>query len=86
LLKCTKPQITAPALKCGVWVVDVLSGQTVGFLEFQGGVTELFDVQVLPGIRFPAVVGFQKETIHGIFVVPRQAASSSTDAGVNPAS
>lgn len=60
-------------LKCGVWVVDLATGQTAAFLEFQRGVEELFDVQLLPGIRFPAIIGFQKETVHGAFVVPPQA-------------
>ena len=57
-------------LKCGIWILDVTSGQTVGFLEFEKGVEEIFDVQILPGIRNPAVVGFQKDTIHGAFVIP----------------
>jgi uncharacterized protein (TIGR03032 family) len=58
-------------LKCGVWVVDLTTGQTAGFLEFEAGVTELFDIQVLPGIRFPAIVGFHKDAIDGAFIVPR---------------
>jgi uncharacterized protein (TIGR03032 family) len=57
-------------LKCGVWVFDAQTGQTLEWLEFDKGVEEIFDVQVLPAVCFPAVVGFQKDTIHGIFVVP----------------
>ena len=59
-------------LKCGVWVVDLLTGRTAAFLEFDAGVEEFFDVQVLPGVRYPAVIGLQKETIHGTFIVPPQ--------------
>ncbi len=44
-------------LKCGVWVVDCRRGRPVVFLEFQSGVEEIFDVQVLPGIRKPVVEG-----------------------------
>lgn len=44
-------------LKCGVMVIDVRSGQTVAALEFHSGVDEIFAVQVLPGIRCPAVSG-----------------------------
>jgi len=29
-------------------------------------------VQVLPGLRFPEVLGFQKEAIHHTFVVPAE--------------
>lgn len=65
-------------LKYGVWVIDASSGQWVGFLEFEAGVEEIFDVQVLPGIRFPAVIGFQKETIHGAFVIPRDGTEAAS--------
>jgi uncharacterized protein (TIGR03032 family) len=57
-------------LKCGVAVVDLRTGGVVGLLEFQTAVEEVFDVQLLPGLRFPEVVGFQKEAIHHTFVVP----------------
>ncbi|HJT32677.1 MAG TPA: TIGR03032 family protein [Pirellulales bacterium] len=59
-------------LKCGVAVVDVRRGQLVAMLEFQTAVEEIFDVQLLPGLRFPEVIGFQKETVHHTFVVPRE--------------
>jgi uncharacterized protein (TIGR03032 family) len=57
-------------LQCGIWVVDVRSGQTVQFMQFQAGVEEIFAVEVLAGPRFPEIVGFQQETIQGAFVVP----------------
>jgi uncharacterized protein (TIGR03032 family) len=57
-------------LKCGVAAVDLRSGQCVGLLEFQTAVEEIFDVQLLPGLRFPELIGFQQETIHHTFVVP----------------
>ena len=58
-------------MKCGVAVVDLRSGQSLALLEFQTAVEEIFDVQLLPGLHFPEVVGFQKEEIHHTFVVPR---------------
>jgi len=57
-------------LKCGVAVVDLRSGEVMAFLEFQTAVEEVFDVQILPDIRFPEVIGFQKETVDHTFVVP----------------
>jgi uncharacterized protein (TIGR03032 family) len=57
-------------LKCGVAVVDLRSGTVIGLLEFQTAVEEIFDVQVLPGLRFPEVLGFQKEAVHHTFIVP----------------
>jgi hypothetical protein len=41
---------------CGMWVVDVRTGQTVAFLRFESGVQEVFAVQVLPGISYPEVL------------------------------
>jgi hypothetical protein len=59
-------------LMCGVAVVDLRSGQVAGLLEFQTAVEEIFDVQVLAGVRFPEVVGFQKEAIQHTFIVPAE--------------
>jgi uncharacterized protein (TIGR03032 family) len=60
-------------LQCGVAAVDLRSGQVIAFLEFQSAVEEIFDVQVLDGLRFLEVIGFQQETIHHTFVVPDNA-------------
>jgi len=57
-------------LKCGVAVVDLRSGQMTAFLEFQTAVEEIFDVQLLGGLRFPEVMGFQKEAVQHTFIVP----------------
>jgi uncharacterized protein (TIGR03032 family) len=57
-------------LKCGVAALDLRRGQLIGLLEFQTAVEEIFDVQLLPGLRFPELVGFQHETINHTFVVP----------------
>jgi uncharacterized protein (TIGR03032 family) len=57
-------------LKCGVAAVDVRGGRVIAFLEFESAVEEIFDVQLLPGLRFPEVLGFQHETIQHTFVVP----------------
>jgi len=73
-------------LKCGVAAVDLCSGQIVAFLEFQTAVEEIFDVQVLPGLCFPEVIGFQKETIHHTFIVPdfETSATGSMPSGIRP--
>jgi uncharacterized protein (TIGR03032 family) len=57
-------------LKCGVAVVDVRARYIVAMLEFQTAVEEIFDVQILAGLRFPEIMGFQQDTIHHTFVVP----------------
>lgn len=42
-------------LKCGLGVVDLATGDTVATLQFASGVEEIFDVQVVPGARCPAL-------------------------------
>jgi hypothetical protein len=42
----------------------------VGLLEFQTAVEEIFDVQLLPGFRFPDIVGFQKDSLLHTFIIP----------------
>src|SRR5437867_2580994 len=55
---------------CGVWVVHIETGQTVGFLRFEAGVQEIFAVQVLPGMRFPEVLEWEDERLSHSYVLP----------------
>jgi uncharacterized protein (TIGR03032 family) len=59
-------------LKCGVGVVDLRSGKTVATLEFVEGVEEIFDVQVAPGVRCPAIRGphLPQDAHPPIWIVP----------------
>jgi uncharacterized protein (TIGR03032 family) len=58
---------------CGVWVVNIQTGQTVAFLRFEEGVQEIFAVQVLPGIHFPEIMEWQDERLAHSYVVPDEA-------------
>ena len=44
-------------LRCGVGIIDLHSARLVAHLEFLSGVEEIFAVEVLPGLRFPALSG-----------------------------
>jgi uncharacterized protein (TIGR03032 family) len=57
-------------LRCGVWVVDFRTGRVEQFMQFEAGVEEIFAVEVLSGIRYPEVLGFQQDTIQGAFLIP----------------
>lgn len=57
---------------CGVWVVDIRSGAIAGFLRFDGFVQEIFDIQVLRGIRYPELLEPDSELTQTAFVVPTQ--------------
>ncbi len=41
---------------CGIWVVNIETGQTVASLQFEAQVQGIFAVQILPGVRHPAVL------------------------------
>jgi hypothetical protein len=34
-----------------VAIVDLTSGQMIGLLEFHTGIEEIFDIQIVPGVR-----------------------------------
>ena len=42
-------------LLCGLAVIDLRDGRWVGTFEFTSGVEEIFDIQVVPGARCPAL-------------------------------
>jgi uncharacterized protein (TIGR03032 family) len=54
---------------CGVWVVNIETGQTLGFCQFEEGVQEIFAVEVLPGVRFPDLVNHDAELIGQSYVL-----------------
>lgn len=55
--------------KCGVWIVDIESGKTEGFLVFSGGVQEIFSVQVLPW-KYPALLDLNSPLLNTSYCVP----------------
>jgi uncharacterized protein (TIGR03032 family) len=58
---------------CGVWVIDTQTGNTVGFIRFEGAVQEIFDIQILPGIRYPDVLEPDSDLIGASFVLSDEA-------------
>lgn len=64
------PVAELPARECGVWAIDLRSGRVVGSVLFQDRIQELFDVAVLPGVRFPEVVEPGSDLVHSSWFVP----------------
>ena len=58
---------------CGVWVVDIRSGQIVAFLKFEDAVQEVFAVSILQGIRFPDVLGATDKAVGVSYALPSEA-------------
>lgn len=49
--------------RCGLYVIDLRSGDLVHFLRVEGVVDELYDVAILPGVRRPKAVGLLSDEI-----------------------
>jgi uncharacterized protein (TIGR03032 family) len=64
---------------CGVWVVDVVTGQTVAFLKFEDAVQEIFAVQILPQARFPDLINDDVKILSDSFVLPDDPLSQLPD-------
>ena len=58
---------------CGVWVVNIETGKTLGFLRFEAGVQEIFAVQVLRGMRFPELLEWNDQRLADSYVLPDEA-------------
>jgi uncharacterized protein (TIGR03032 family) len=58
---------------CGVWVLDVATGQTVAFMKFEDALQEIFAVQVLPGAQHPDVINDRPRVIADSFILPEEA-------------
>ena len=63
--------------KCGVWIVDIISGETVGFLVFSGGVQEIFSVQLLP-FGYPALLDMDDPLLASSYSIPDDAIKDFT--------
>lgn len=58
-------------LKCGIGVVDLLSGRTVAVFQFLSGVSEIFAVEVAAGAACPYVAGANSDgKEHDVWIVP----------------
>lgn len=59
--------------QCGVYAIDLRSGRIAGFLRFEGDVREIFDVQVLHGLRYPELLELDSPLVATSFTVPDEA-------------
>lgn len=65
---------------CGVWALDIRTGQILGFLRFEGRVQEIFDLQLLPGIRYPEIAEPDSTLTAGAFALPGEALAEVAEA------
>jgi uncharacterized protein (TIGR03032 family) len=64
--------------QCGVWAVNIETGKTVGFLRFEDLVQEIFDVAILPGLRFPEIAEHGSDAVNLSYVLPEADLAQAT--------
>lgn len=62
------------APRCGLIVVDLATLDTPHWLRFEGVVTELYDVGVLPGVTRPMAIGFKSDEVRRCLSLPDEPA------------
>jgi len=49
--------------RCGLAIIDLDSGEMVGWVRIEGVVRELYDVAILPNVRRPSLIGFKSDEV-----------------------
>jgi len=65
---------------CGVWVLNIETGETLAFVKFEDAVQEIFAVEVLPSVRFPDLINDNQELLASSFVLPDEALADVPEA------
>ena len=55
--------------RCGLWIIDLESGDAVHWLRIEGVIDELYDVAVLPDVVRPMALGFKTDEIRRVISV-----------------
>lgn len=58
---------------CGLWVVNIETAQIIAFLRFEDAVQEIFAVSVLPNMRYPELINWDKDLLSASFALPDEA-------------
>lgn len=58
---------------CGVWVVNIDTGEIIAFLRFEGGVQEIFAIGIIPGFLFPEVINWDDKLLGTTYILPDEA-------------
>lgn len=55
---------------CGLWLIDIVNGRTIGFIDFKGGVQEIHAVQIIPNARYPEILPDNHPLVAGTYALP----------------
>lgn len=65
--------------RCGLQIINLNTGNIDHWIEIEGVISELYDVQVLPNVRTPMALGFKTDEIcHAITIDPHLASQAPT--------
>lgn len=70
--------------ECGIWVLNIETGETVAFCKFEDGVQEIFAVEAMPGLRFPDLVNHDPKIVGSSYVLSDEALASVPNALCRP--
>jgi uncharacterized protein (TIGR03032 family) len=59
--------------RCGIYVIDLRSGDAVHWIRLEGIVQELYDVVVIPGALRPMAIGFVSDEIRRMITIGKPA-------------
>ena len=66
--------------RCGAYIVDTQNGDILHWIRFEGGVRELFDAALIPGVRAPMCVGLANPEMRTLITFAGEAFSSTAEA------
>jgi len=70
--------------RCGLYVIDLRSGDIAHWVRIEGVVRELYDVVVLPGVTRPMALGFKSDEIcRTVSIGPAEDLGSRTSRGTS---
>ena len=55
--------------RCGLAVIDLASGDMIGWVRIEGVVRELYDVAALPGVSRPSAIGFKTDEVNRVISI-----------------
>lgn len=58
---------------CGLWVVNINTGEIIAFLRFESGVQEIFAIGIIPGFLFPEVINWDEQLLGTTYILPDEA-------------
>ncbi len=58
--------------ECGIWAVDLITGQIIAWLKFAEGIDEIFDLMWLPQQRWPEILEPDEATARNGFALPAE--------------